>query len=127
MSPVTKKDMVDTLSEFYGKFVQPEFKAMRDKLDAHDQHFKDLLEHFDRIYTRFDRLETEYFSITAAVGKSEQRLDGIQTGMEKTGEKLDRGISLREHLEKEIGDLKQRVSTLQDRIEDLEKRLKTFS
>jgi predicted nucleic acid-binding Zn-ribbon protein len=127
MSPITKKDMLDTLSEFYGKFIEPEFKGMRSKLDGHDQHFKDLLEHFDRIYTRFDRLETEYFSITAAVGRIEQRLDGIQTGMEKTGEKLDIEISFRDRLEKEIGDLKHRVSTLQDRIEELEKRLKTFS
>jgi uncharacterized protein YlxW (UPF0749 family) len=47
--------------------------------------------------------------------------------MEKIGGKLDLEISSKDRLEKEIGDLKQRVSTLQDRIEDLEKRLKTFS
>lgn len=36
-------------------------------------------------------------------------------------------ISLREILENEIKDLKERVSVMQERIEDLEKRLKTFS
>jgi len=127
MSPITKKDMLDTLSDFYGKFIEPEFKAIRGKLDVHDQHFKDLLDHFDRIYTRFERLETEYFSITAAVGRIEQRLDRVEAGMEKIGGKLDLEIFSKDRLEKEIGDLKQRVSTLQDRIEDLEKRLKTFS
>jgi hypothetical protein len=60
MSPITKKDMLDTLSEFYGKFIEPEFKTMRGQLDVHDHHFKDLLDHFDRIYTRFERLETDY-------------------------------------------------------------------
>jgi uncharacterized protein YlxW (UPF0749 family) len=45
-------------------------------------------------------------------------------GLEK---KIDVDLSLRERLEKEIGDLKQRVSTLQVRIEELEKRLKAFS
>ncbi len=84
MAPITKREMVDTLGEFYGKFIEPEFKAIRSKLDEHDQKFRDLLEHFDRIYTRLDRLETEYFSPT--------------------------------------GD-----STLQARIEEFEKRLKTFS
>ena len=42
-------------------------------------------------------------------------------------EKLDKEISIRENLEREIKDLKGRVSILQERIEDLEKRLKTFS
>ena len=42
-------------------------------------------------------------------------------------EKLDKEISIREIVEKEIKDLKQRILTLQERIEDLERRLKTFS
>ncbi len=41
--------------------------------------------------------------------------------------KLDKEISIRESIEKEIKDLKERVSVLQGRIQDLEKRLKTFS
>lgn len=41
--------------------------------------------------------------------------------------KLDREISIRETVEKEIKDLKERVSILQERIQDLEKRLKSFS
>jgi hypothetical protein len=56
VSPITKKDIFDTLSEFYGKVIEPEFKALHTKLDGHDQKFKDLIEHFDRIYTKLDRL-----------------------------------------------------------------------
>jgi len=63
MADITKKDMFDTLVEFYGKVIEPEFKAIHNKLDDHDRKFKDLLEHFDRIYTKLDRLETEYYSI----------------------------------------------------------------
>jgi uncharacterized protein YdcH (DUF465 family) len=83
MSPITKKDLLDTLSEFYGKFIEPEFKAMRGQLDAHDHHFKDLLDHFDRIYTRFERLETEYFSITAQSEESNYGLTESKRGWRK--------------------------------------------
>ena len=61
MADITKKDIFDTLSDFYGRMIEPEFRAIRGKLEEHDQKFKDLLEHFDRIYTRFDKLETEYY------------------------------------------------------------------
>jgi chromosome segregation ATPase len=115
-----KKDISEALVDFYEKLVEPEFRTIRSKLDVHDQKLKDLLDHFDRIYARLDRLETEYFSINAAI----DRLEGIVGKIDK---KLDAELSLRERLEKEILDLKQRVSVIQDRIEDLEKRLKSFS
>jgi chromosome segregation ATPase len=115
-----KKDISDALVDFYGKHIEPEFRAIRTKLGEHDQKFKDLLDHFDRIYTRLDRLETEYFSINAAI-------DRLESVIGKIDKKLDAELSLRERLEKEILDLKQRVSVIQDRIEDLEKRLKSFS
>ena len=51
MAEITKKDLFDTLTEFYGKMIEPEFKAIRGKLAEHDQKFKDILEHFDKIYT----------------------------------------------------------------------------
>lgn len=115
-----KKDISDALVDFYGKLIEPEFKAIRSKLDEHDQKFKDLIDHFDRIYTRLDRLNTEYYSITAAI-------DRIERVIEEIDKKLDMELSLRERLEKEIMDLKQRVSIIQDRLEDLDKRLKSFS
>ncbi len=63
MAEVTKKDILDTLGEFYGKVIEPRFDRIEKRLDGHDQKFKDILEHFDKIYTRLDRLETEYYSI----------------------------------------------------------------
>ncbi len=134
MAEITRKDMFDILNEFYGRIIEPEFKAIRSKLEEHDQKFKDLLQHFDQIYQRLDRLETEYYSIKAGIDRIEtrldaveNRLDGLDKGHREIIEKLNKEISIREVLEKEIRDLKHRVAILQERIEDLEKRLKTFS
>ena len=63
MAEITKKDIFDTLSEFYGKVIEPRFDRIEKRLDEHGQKFRDLVEHFDRIYTKLDRLETEYYSI----------------------------------------------------------------
>jgi prefoldin subunit 5 len=41
--------------------------------------------------------------------------------------KPDKKISIKEIIEKELKDLRQGISILQERIEELEKRLKTFS
>ena len=63
MPSITKKDLFDTLNEFYGKVIEPEFRAIRTKLDEHDQKFRDLFDHFGQIYRKFERLETEYYAI----------------------------------------------------------------
>ncbi len=51
------------------------------------------------------------------------RLDKIEIRLDTIDQKLDKEISVRQMIEKEIRDLKQRVAILQERIEDLEKRL----
>jgi hypothetical protein len=63
MVEIAKKDFFDTLSEFYGKVIEPRFDRIEKRLDEDAQKFRDLIEHFDRIYTKLDRLETEYYSI----------------------------------------------------------------
>jgi uncharacterized protein YaaN involved in tellurite resistance len=60
MAEITKKDIFDTLAEFYGKVIEPRFDRVEKRLDEHDQKFQDILEHFDKIYTKLDRLETHY-------------------------------------------------------------------
>ena len=60
MAETTKKDIFDTLSEFFGKVIEPRFDRIEKRLDEHGQKFRDLVEHFDRSYTKLDRLETEY-------------------------------------------------------------------
>jgi chromosome segregation ATPase len=71
-------------------------------------------------YALLDRLETEYFIITAAPQRIEESLDRVEG-------KLNNEFALREHLEKEIADLKQRVVVFQSRIKEIESRLKTIS
>ena len=34
MPPITKKDVFDALSEFHGKFIEPEFRSIRNKLGS---------------------------------------------------------------------------------------------
>jgi site-specific DNA-adenine methylase len=75
MAEITKKDIFDTLVEFYGKVIEPRFDRIEKKLDEHDQNFRDIFNHFDQIYQRFERLETEYYSIVAAIDGMEKRLN----------------------------------------------------
>ena len=132
---LTKKDISDTFNEFFGKVIEPRFDRIESyiqkqieprfdkidkKLEENDRKFNDLLNHFDQIYNRLDRLETEYFTITAGLQRVEKQLVGIE-------EKLDKEIAIRERLEGEISDLKQRVVVLQMKIEEIEIRLKTIS
>ncbi len=149
-SALTREDLSDTLNEFFGKVIEPRFDRIEsyiqnqieprfdriesyiqnhieprfDKIDKeledHGKKFNDLLNHFDQIYNRLDRLETEYFTITAGLQRIEKQLIAVEG-------KLDKEISLRERLEKEVLDLKQRVVFLQRQIEEIEIRLKTIS
>jgi len=155
MAEITKREIFEVMTDFYGKMIEPEFKALHKRLDEHDQKFRDIFDHFDRIDTKIDRLETEYYGIVAGLDRLEKRIDsvekrlnrveerlnGVETrldgvenrlnhieiGQKEMHEKLDKEISIRETLERELKDLKHRVSILQGRIEDLEKRLKSFS
>ncbi len=155
MDLLTKKDLADTLIEFYGKVIEPQFNKINEKLEEHDRKFADLLNHFDQIYHRLDRLETEYHTITFSIQRIEEhldgvekrlghveirldgvdkrldkvegRLDGVEKHLERIEGKLDKEIDLKEHLQKEVADLKQRASLLQNRIEELENRIKILS
>jgi hypothetical protein len=57
MAEITKKDMFDTLNEFYGKVLEPRFDRIEKRLDGHDQKFQDILNHFDQIYHRLKDLK----------------------------------------------------------------------
>src|SRR4030067_3826113 len=111
MAEITRKDIFDTLSEFYGKVIEPRFDRIEKRLDEHDKKFRDILNHFDQIYERFERLETEYYSITA--------------GLQRIEDKLDKEISKGELLEREISALRGRGSKLQERIEEIDSQLKS--
>jgi len=142
MEPITKKDLTDALEEFHKKTIEPRFDRIESyilnrieprfdkiekKLEEHDKKFVDLLDHFVQIYHRLDRLETEYHTITISLQRIEERLDRVEAQLGGMKVEQDKEIALREHLEKEIVDLKQRVFVLQGRIEELEKHLKAVS
>lgn len=141
MESITKKDLADTLIEFYGKVIEPQFIKIGQKLEEHDRKFADLLNHFDQLYRRLDRLETEYQTITFSIQRIEERLNGVEKRLDKAEGrldgidkrldtiegKLDKEIDLKERLQKEVADLKQRAILLQNRIEELENRIKILS
>ena len=54
MAEITKKDIFDSLNEFYGKILEPRFDRIEKRLDEHDQRFRDILHHLDQIYQRFE-------------------------------------------------------------------------
>jgi chromosome segregation ATPase len=70
---------------------------------------QDMLGHFDAIYHRFERLEQEGHAITQALRR-------IEAGLAD-----ERGR--REILERAVAELKQHVTVLQSRIEEIEQRL----
>jgi len=72
-----------------------------------------MLGHFDEIYRRLERLEQEYQAITQALRRIEGRL------VDERGR--------REILERDLARLRESVSVLNGRIEDLEQRLRSAS
>ena len=44
MGNITQKDISNILIDFYGKLLEPEFKAIRRKLEEHDRKFKEILD-----------------------------------------------------------------------------------
>ena len=47
MVPITKKDIVDSLGEFYRKVIEPRFDRIDRRLEEHDKKLSDLLSHAD--------------------------------------------------------------------------------
>jgi len=70
---------------------------------------REMLGHFDEIYRRFERLEQEYYAITQGLRRIEAALADEQ--------------GRREILERDLAVLKEHVTALQSRIEDIERRL----
>ena len=90
------------------------FTEMDRRFDEVDLRFTELrqemLGHFDAIYHRFERLEQEYHAITQGLRRIEAALAD------------DAGR--REILERDLVVLKEHVTALQSRIEDIERRLR---
>jgi predicted nucleic acid-binding Zn-ribbon protein len=93
--------------------IDHKFTALDRRFDAFEHQFaelrQDMLGHFDEVYRRLERLEQEYHAITQALRRIEAAVAG------------ERGR--REILERDLSELKQQVTALQSRIEEIEQRL----
>ena len=105
------------LFEFLGDqfaAVDRRFGALESRFDTleHrvDEGFREVLGHFDEIYRRLERLEQEYYAIVEALRRIESLL---------TDEQVKREV-----LERRVDELKHQVAVLEDRIQELEQRLR---
>ena len=73
--------------------------------------FREVFGHFEEVYRRLERLEQEYVMITEALRRMELTIAGER--------------SSREVLERNLGELKERVALLHARIDDLERRIQS--
>ena len=81
-----------------------------DTLQAHiDERFREVFGHFDEVYRRLERLEQEYYAITESL----RRIEGILAD-----ERLRREV-----LERDVAQIRQRITGLEARLDQIERRL----
>ncbi|MBI2230271.1 MAG: hypothetical protein HYU46_14385 [Deltaproteobacteria bacterium] len=126
MSPTEYEQLVEFLGRQFTEIdhrfeqIDQRFGLVADRFDQIDRRFdqvdgqiaelrREMLGHFDEIYRRLERLEQEYHAITQGLRRIEASLAG-ESGR-------------REILARDLAELKQQVTALQSRIEDIEARL----
>jgi len=125
VTEISRKEMFDVLNDFYSKILEPRFDRMEKRLDGHDQKFDDLTRHLDQIYSRFERLEMEYHAINGAIDRLDEHIGKIEIQLKEMATGFNREVSTKELLEKEVALLKERISNLQNRVETIERELRT--
>jgi chromosome segregation ATPase len=105
MSPTEYQQLVEFLGQQF-----TEIDRRFDKVDGQIAELRrEMLGHFDELYRRLERLEQEYQAITQGLRRIEARL------ADESGQ--------REIVARDLAELKQQVTALQSRIEDIEARL----
>ncbi len=64
-----KEDIEAALSAFYEKFLEPEFRSIREKQSEHDEKFALLLDRFEELHGRLEKLEVGFHSIALRMGQ----------------------------------------------------------
>lgn len=105
MSPTEYEQLVEFLGRQFTQIDQ-RFEHVDGQIAALR---RELLGHFDEIYRRLERLEQEYQAIAQALRRIEAGLAG------ESGQ--------REMLARDLAELKQQVTAIQSRIEEIEARL----
>ncbi|MBI2533773.1 MAG: hypothetical protein HYW03_16410 [Deltaproteobacteria bacterium] len=112
MSPTEYEQLVEFLGRQFTE-IDRRFDQIDRRFDQVDGQIaelrREMLGHFDEIYRRLERLEQEYHAITQGLRRIEAGLAG-ESGR-------------REILARDLAELKQQVTALQSRIEDIEARL----
>ena len=116
-----KDDISTALLAFYGKVLEPEFRSIKEKQSEHDEKFTRLLDHIDAVYQRLERLEEEYHLIVHGIEKLEDRMQRLEGRMERIEKAV--GTYKPDKLQQEIASMKTKLSDLQKRLEQLEKRV----
>jgi len=119
MSPSEYEQLVNFLGRKFTE-IDRQFNQIAGRFDQVDRRFdevdgqiaelrREMLGHFDEIYRRLERLEQEYQAIIQGLRRIEASLS------DESGR--------REILARDLAELKQQVTALQSRIEDIEARL----
>jgi uncharacterized membrane-anchored protein YhcB (DUF1043 family) len=94
-------------------YIGRRFDAVDHRFDtmqvAFDEHRREMLGHFDEVYRRLERLEQEYYAITESL----RRIEGILAD-ERTR---------REALERDVAQIRQRLTGLEARVDQIQRRL----
>ncbi len=125
MTEISTKEMFGVLSDFYTRILEPRFDRIEKTLEGHDQKFDDLTHHLDQIYLKIERLEMEYHAINAAIDRLDEHIGKVEIQLREMTTGFKREVSAKELLEKEVALLKERISNLQNRVETIERELRT--
>ena len=104
-----EKDLAAALLSFYQQILKPEFDAIKAKQYEHDEQFSEIAGHFDSLYHRIGRLEDESLMTNS-------RLQRIE-------ESIAAGNMNRSDLEKRVQQIKDQLTDLQGRLENVERHL----
>ena len=139
--PVTLAVLTTALAQFHREIILPDMHRVFEDLFERriKPRFDEIDARFDDIYARFDRLETDYEFFKVGLARVEQKLEVLEhqyqdllAGLHRLEDRLsrveaqvdlvaaDRG---NEPLRAELADLRARVSVLQLRVRNLEKRV----
>lgn len=112
MSPSEYQELVAFLGQRFDA-IGHEFLAVRQGISEFRievaERFRDVYGHFDEVYRRIERLDQEYYAITQALGRIEAILESEQ--------------ARRVALERDLADLRQRVTGLENRVDQIQRRL----
>lgn len=107
--PVTAEELANQLVKFWTDLIEPRFIKLETEIAEFRQEvrekFDEVDRRFDDLYKKFETLHQEYI----VIGEQLKR--------------MERHFVSKQEFQEALSDLKAKVSALQERIEDLERRL----